>query len=169
MEKRRKVSVKELVKMFVAISYLQEQRIIKYSDIYQYIYTNYPYSKCDFTALRDEAKETIEELVGDGTLSVIYSNDSGGIYRVNDKINFLELSKYSKDYIEDMDMAFFDIITDYKLIEFELPIIENSFPPSNIQDKNSRNNEKGGLVMIISASSRRAVTSAERKSPSPSK
>ena len=122
MEKRRKVSVKELVKMFVAISYLQEQRIIKYSDIYQYIYTNYPYSKCDFTALRDEAKETIEELVGDGTLSVIYSNDSGGIYRVNDKINFLELSKYSKDYIEDMNMAFFDIIGGNEVIEFELTL-----------------------------------------------
>ena len=41
------------------------------------------------------------------------------------------------------------------------PIIANCLFPSKIQDKNGLNSEKGGLVIIISASSRRRHTSSE--------
>ena len=37
MEEERIISVNELIKMFVTMSYLQEQRIFKFSDIYKYI------------------------------------------------------------------------------------------------------------------------------------
>ena len=58
MEKKRKVSVKELVNMFVAISYFQEQRIIKYGDIYDYIDRNNAYSEVEFADLIHEAIDT---------------------------------------------------------------------------------------------------------------
>ena len=55
------------------------------------------------------------------------------------------------------------------MIALLLPMIENFLPPSTSQVTNSRNRLNGGLVMTMSASSRSAVTSALRKSPSPSR
>ena len=106
----RTVSVKELVKMFVAISYLQEQRIIKYGDIYDFINDMIVYTDVEFNDLIDEALDTLDELERDGTISKLYSNKGYRDYRVNDKVNILEISKYPKDYLKDMNIAFFDII-----------------------------------------------------------
>ena len=107
---KRTVSVKELVEMFVAISYLQEQRIIDYSDIYDFIDDNQKYTDVEFIDLIDEAVSTLNELVNDGILSNLYPNKEYGLYRVNDKIDFLELSKHSEDYLQYMNKIFFDII-----------------------------------------------------------
>ena len=106
----RTVSVKELVKMFVAISYLQEQRIIKYGDIYDFINDMIVYTDVEFNDLIDEALDTLDELESDGTLSRLYPNRGPRLYRVNDKINIFEISKYPEDYLKDMNKAFFDII-----------------------------------------------------------
>ena len=46
--------------------------------------------------------------------------------------------------------------------------MRNFLRASKIHATNSRKSEKGGFVIIISASSRKAQTSLERKSPSPS-
>ena len=54
-------------------------------------------------------------------------------------------------------------------MEFILPIMTNFLFASKIQAKNSRNNENGGLVIIISASSLNFIISLLLKSPSPSK
>ena len=103
----RTISVRELVNMFVTISYLQEQRIIKYNDIYMYILENVKNTDADFGKLIHELIETIDDLINDGILSDV---QPGGVYRISDKINFLEISKYPKDYLDDMNLVFFDII-----------------------------------------------------------
>ena len=54
-------------------------------------------------------------------------------------------------------------------MQFLFAIIINCFSASTIQAKNSRNNENGGLVTMMSASSLSLVTSLLRKSPSPSR
>src|SRR5699024_12105120 len=53
--------------------------------------------------------------------------------------------------------------------EFLFPTMANSTPPSSNHPTNSRYRENGGLVTTMSASSRNAVTSSLRKSPSPSR
>ena len=52
---------------------------------------------------------------------------------------------------------------------FMLPRITNFLSASRIHARNSRNREKGGFVMMMSASSRSLLTSSLLKSPSPSR
>ena len=59
--------------------------------------------------------------------------------------------------------------TSLYVIAFVFPIIRHCLSASTIHPRNSRKREKGGLVTMISASLRRAVTSGLRKSPSPSR
>ena len=116
MEEKREMSVKELIKMFVTISYFQEQRIFKFSDVYDYIYNCYhrnsdEYRKnIQFSDLLDEADVAIDDLVSDGTLSYVYPDGICGLYRINKKNEFFEITNYLEDYIKDMNKVFLDII-----------------------------------------------------------
>ena len=115
MKGKRKISVRELIKMFTATSYLQEVRLFTFSDIYKYILWCYSNSsdeytnKLDFNELIDEAQEVIDELLKDGVISYVYEDGSCGLYRVNDKINFLEINELDEDYIKDMNDVLFNI------------------------------------------------------------
>lgn len=108
MEELREVSVRELVNMYVAISYLQEHRIIEYGDIYDYIYNYCMYCDVDFSDLIEEAQNTFNELISDGTLSYIYKNVQ--TYRINNKIDVIKLASYDEHYLKDMNEVFWGII-----------------------------------------------------------
>ena len=114
MEERR-ISVDELIRMFVATSYLQEQRIIKFSDIYQYIERCHQKGKeegCqryNLMELIDEAQETVEDLLNDGVLSYVYPDGSCGMYRVEEKVDYMELASQDQEYVTDMVKVFLDI------------------------------------------------------------
>ena len=116
MEEKREMSVKELIKMFVTISYFQEVRIFKFHDIYNYIFNCYFHSSGEyqeeikFEDLFGEAFEVIEELINDETLSYVYSDGTGGLYRVNNTNEFFEITNYPEDYIKDMNKVFLDIL-----------------------------------------------------------
>lgn len=114
MEKKRIVSVRELVEMFVAISYLQEVRIFKFDDICNYIRNcynnkNIEYDATDLDELLYEAEDTIGDLLYDDVISYVYPEACYGMYKVNDKIDFIEISKYSKEYLKDMNKVFYAI------------------------------------------------------------
>ena len=57
--------------------------------------------------------------------------------------------------------------TSLYVMAFWFPMTANFLSASTIQARNSRKSENGGFVTMISASSRKAFTSSERKSPSP--
>jgi hypothetical protein len=111
----KKISVDELVRMFVANSYLNEQRIFKFSDIYKYIERCYEldddsyHNEVLFPYLIHEAEETIEDMLNNEVISYVYPEGNYGMYRVNNKIDFLELAKLDKEYLEDMRNVFLDI------------------------------------------------------------
>ena len=115
MEEKRAISVSELIKMFVITSYLQEQRIFKFSDIYQYMDRCYISGKeegCQkdlLPSLVDEAQETIEDLLSEGIISNVYPDGAWGMYRVEDKVNYKELANQDKEYVCDMVKIFLDI------------------------------------------------------------
>ena len=110
------ITVDELVRMFVAISYIHEQRIFKFIDIYKYIERCYQYEddsyrdRILFPDLISEAGEVVDELVKDETLSYVYPDGDYGMYRINNKIDILELAKLDNDYLADMIQIFFDIL-----------------------------------------------------------
>ena len=110
------ITVDELVRMFVAISFLHEQRIFKFIDIYEYIKRCYRYEdsfyrdEVVFLDLINEAGDTIDELIKDETISYVYPDGDNGMYFINNKINIVELSKLDEDYIKDMENIFFDIL-----------------------------------------------------------
>ncbi len=115
MEEKRVISVNELIKMFVASSYLQEQRIFKFSDIYQYIercYIKGTEEGCQkdlFPYLIDEAGEAIEDMINEGIITNLYQDGSWGMYHIEDKVNYMELASHDKEYVNDMIKVFLDI------------------------------------------------------------
>ena len=110
------ITVDELIRMFVAMSFFQGQRIFQFSDIYQYIERCFRNesseyrSKIFFPNLINEAGDTIEELRKDNTISYVYPKGEYGMYCINNKIDFLELSRMDKKFIDDMIKVFYDII-----------------------------------------------------------
>ena len=108
MEKEIEISVSEFIKTFVAISYYQEARVFNFTQIFSYIYWCHEHSNKEYQLddLIKEAEDTLEELINDGTLSLLYSEDSHKLYRVNVKKDFIELSKYPKKYLDEMNKAF---------------------------------------------------------------
>ena len=112
MEEKRVVSVNELIRKFVTISYLQEQRIFDFSSIYKFIDKWCEYCADNnlerefFPNLIDEAQRTIENLLNEEIISFVYPDGSCGMYRVLDKVDFMELANYDKEYISDMVKIF---------------------------------------------------------------
>ncbi len=116
MKEKREMSVRELINNFVTICYFQEVRIFRFGDIYGYIYDCYKHSSVEYCEntdimdLIDEAQEAIEDMLNDGTLSYVYPDGAWGMYRVNDKKDFIEIARYPKDYIREMNKVFLDIL-----------------------------------------------------------
>lgn len=110
----KEISVKELVKMIPVVGYLQEVRLFTFGSIYNYItycykHSGEEYSEEKWVALINEAEEAIEELLNDGIISYVYPEGLCGLYRVNDKIDLLEVSKLNQDYLKDMTDVLLDI------------------------------------------------------------
>ena len=114
MEERRIISVSELIKMFVSTSFLQEQRIFKFSDIYHYIDRCFEKGKeegCQTDTLIDlihEAEKTVEDLLNAGVISYVYPDGSWGMYHI-EKVDYKELANHDKEYVSDMVKIFLDI------------------------------------------------------------
>ena len=115
MEEKREVSIRNFIKMFVTISYLQEQRFFKFEDIWKYVKRCYECSdekyckNISFEELIDEAEKIIADMLQDGTISYVYPDGSWGMYHVNDKVSFIDIIDNSKEYLEDMKKVFLDI------------------------------------------------------------
>ncbi len=113
--KKREITVSELIKSFVTTSYLQEQRIFKFIDIWKYFAKCYQFSRSDyndeisFVELVDEAERVVDDMINDGTLSFVYSSGEYGMYRIEDKIDYIEFSHHDKEYISDMVRVFLAI------------------------------------------------------------
>ena len=52
---------------------------------------------------------SMTDLVNEGLISYVYPDGLRGMYKVNDRINFLEIANYPKDYLRDMNKVFLDI------------------------------------------------------------
>ena len=112
---KKEITVKELVKMFVAMSYLNEQRIFSFYKLYRYIENCYQieddlyHLEVFFPNLINEAEEIINDMINDEVISYVYPNGEYGMCRINNKIDFLELAKLDKEYLEDMRNVFLSI------------------------------------------------------------
>ena len=115
MEEKRELNVSEFVKMFVTVSYLQEQRIFKFTDIWKYVEKCHQhcntefYEKTYFPELIDEVEQTIDDMLDNGILSNVYTSGGYGMYRISDKVDYTELAKQDKEYVADMVRIFLDI------------------------------------------------------------
>ncbi len=115
MEERREMNVNEFINTYVTISYLQEQRIFKLTNILKYIercclYDNIKeYKNVSLEELINETKEVITDMINDGIISYVYNNGQYGMYRINDKVDYMALTKQDKDYVADMIRVFLDI------------------------------------------------------------
>ena len=110
MEEVREVSVNEFIKSFVTTSYLQEQRIFKIFDIWNYLLKCCQFNYSDeesFMELINETEALLENMVSDRILSYVYSDY--GMFRIEDKIDVMGYASHNKEYIEDMVKAFLAI------------------------------------------------------------
>ena len=112
MKERRTISVDELIRSFVRISYLQEQRIFKFKDIWQFIHNCYNCSYQEYhdgenyRKLIDDAEIVIEDMLNNGEISYVYPNGENGMYHIENKIDYMELTHCDKEYIKDMVKVF---------------------------------------------------------------
>ena len=112
----REVSVKELIEMFVAISYFQEARVFKSVEIWDYLNRCYKAGseeyreKISFNDLEDEFYKVIGDMIKDKTLDSIPTKTGFCILlKVNESDSFLEISEKDHDYLECMRRVFWDI------------------------------------------------------------
>ena len=112
----REVNIREFLENFVAISYFQESRLFRYSDIYEYICRCYKngseeyQEKVDVNDLHKESGRVLHEMVEDGTLTNLEGKSGfNALFRVNDKIKYVNLAKYDNDYLLCMNRVFLDI------------------------------------------------------------
>ena len=113
----REISVRELIKGFVGLSYFREVRMFNYSMVLAYITRCYnngseEYQKrVNYEDLCKELDDILKEMLQDDTLTLIYKDERGKrLYWVNKSKNNLEVAKYDKEYIEFLGKAFMDII-----------------------------------------------------------
>ena len=111
------ISVKDFIEMFMAISYVQEQRIFSYRRIKKYVRSvNWSDDTADFTYddLIGELDTVFHDMLNDGIVSRVNDNDDdndneNALYRISDKINYREIIGSNQDSLRDMLEVFYNI------------------------------------------------------------
>ena len=121
---QRKIDIETAVKLFMAISYVQENRLFDYYQFRNYLFESYEASEDyinqeEILDYEDELWRIIDAYLDDGLLSVIEEYD--GLYRVNNCINFKYIIENNYDYYQDMIEFFYRYICQLKPNMFVLP------------------------------------------------
>lgn len=118
MEKELEIDVKTFLEMFVAIGYLQEQRIFSYDLIMNMIDDAYwldgiseHYKTIEYDDLLNEVNLVLNNMVNNDVLSIIYQNkDNDRVqYRITNNVNYKKIIEENSNYLADMIKVFYGI------------------------------------------------------------
>lgn len=124
-ENRTLIDATTFVNMFLAISYLQEQRVFSPQAIFRFIdeYVLVPEEDVLLWDIEEEARAAIENMINDGVLEELpyfsykyppsdknsFLDLSGNLYQITNMINYREIIEENKDKLYEMQKIFYEI------------------------------------------------------------
>lgn len=118
LEKEIKMDIKTFIQMYIAIGYLEEQRLFSIDKIREYINCVYErdgikeyHEEVFYLDLVNEAVIVLNQLTKEGILSIVYHSDFDGRYdqteyRITNKVNYVDIIMNNYEYFEDMKKVF---------------------------------------------------------------
>lgn len=119
LEKEIKMDIKTFIQMYIAIGYLEEQRLFSIDKICKYIDCVYSrdgikeyHGEVFFPYLINETMMILNELTAEGLLSIVYHSDcidgqyNQTEYRITNKVNYVDIIMNNYEYFEDMKKVF---------------------------------------------------------------
>ncbi len=104
MEKIEKISTNQLMSMFIAVSYLQEQTIFNIESLKNYICAFAFYDDND--AVISQIDSIINEMLENKIISKLPNSDN--LYRISNRVPFKEIIDTNGEYLDGMTKFFYN-------------------------------------------------------------